>query len=124
MPESDELTKDVREIKWHQEEIDSSLELLLRVNKPELLKQVLDMFGKAETRARIYLSVDGKKNISEIATDVRILYNNVYPILNTLRDWSLVTAIGEKDKQLVFKKTKLERILALSKELRKKFNVE
>jgi len=124
LPESDELTKDVREIKWHQEEIDSSLEVLLRASKKELLRQVLEMFGRSERRAAVYMKVDGTRNVSEIAGELGIRDKNVYKELKQLQQWSLVAVKGEKNRQLVFRQTKLEHILGLSKILKKRFNLE
>ena len=124
MPESDELSKDVREIKWHQEEIDSSLEMLLRANKENLLKDVLGMFGRSKRRARVYLAVDGSKNVGEIASDERIHDKNVYNELKKLKEWSLVVIKGEKNRQYVFRKSKLDRILGLSRILKKKFKLD
>jgi hypothetical protein len=124
MPESDELSKDIREIKWHQEEIDSSLEMLLRANKENLLREVLEMFGRSKRRARVYLAVDGIRNVGEIASDEGIHDKNVYNELKVLKRGSLIVIKGEKEKQLVFKKSKLDHILNLSKILRKKFSLD
>ena len=44
-PESDELSQDIKEIKWHQEAIDASMEMLIRANKKQILIEILGFFG-------------------------------------------------------------------------------
>src|SRR5438132_1151418 len=53
-PESDQLSQDIREIKWHQEAIDGSMELLIRANKKSILGEILSFFGDARRRADVY----------------------------------------------------------------------
>jgi DNA-binding transcriptional ArsR family regulator len=124
VPESDELSQDIREIKWHQEAIDSSMELLIRANKAPILAEILSFFGNSRRRAEVYLAVDGDLSVSDIATELQMKPPNVSTELTLLNDFGLIETGKLDGPTIIYKKRRIDRILGLTKELRKKFELQ
>lgn len=122
-PESDQLSQDIKEIKWHQEAIDSSMELLIRANKEPILAEILSFFGDSKRRAEVYLAVDGTKSVAEIADLLRMKQPNVSRELSILKDLGLIEVGPSTETTIVYKKRRIDRILGLSKELQRVFDL-
>lgn len=121
--ESDQLTQDIREIKWHQEAIDSSMELLIRANKGPILNEILSFFGDSKRRAEVYVTVDGEKNVSDIANQIQMKSQNVSTELTLLKDFGLIEIGKLTGPTIIYKKRRIDRILGLTRELRRKFEL-
>jgi len=120
-PESDQLSQDIREIKWHQEAIDSAMEHLIRGNKGPILAEIMSFFGTSKRRAEVYLAVDGEKTVSEIARQLGMKGPNVSTDVSLLKDYGLIQVKGVSGSGVVYKKHRIGKIVGLSKELERKF---
>src|SRR5438309_11533565 len=123
-PESDQLSQDIREIKWHQEAIDGSMELLIRANKKSILGEILSFFGDARRRAEVYLAIDEQRTVSGIADLLHMKGSNVSRELSLLKDFGLIAIAKLTESSIVYTKRRIDRILSLSKELRQKFDLK
>ncbi len=123
-PESDELSQDIKEIKWHQEAIDASMEMLIRANKKEILAEILGFFGNSKRRAQVYLAVDGERGVAAIATLLAMKGPNVSAELTLLKEFGLIEVKSASGSAVVYKKRKIDRILGLSRELQRIFKLK
>ncbi|MGV9103561.1 MAG: hypothetical protein ACOC3C_05560 [Candidatus Thorarchaeota archaeon] len=124
MPESEDVAKDIREIKWHQEAIDASLELLLRANREEILREIKKVFGRSRRRAQIYLVIDGSRSVSEMGDMLGVQSPNISPVLGEFKDAGLIEIKRiESDGSYIYRKRRVDRILGISKMVREKFNL-
>ncbi|MFX0138901.1 MAG: hypothetical protein ACFFDN_34995 [Candidatus Hodarchaeota archaeon] len=114
----------MREIKWHQESIDSSLILLLKANKEEILKELILVFGNSKRRAEVYLSIDGKTSVGSIADKLGMKIQNVSPHITKLKNEGLIEIKNlTENSEYIYKKTELEKIFKLSSVIKKKFGL-
>jgi DNA-binding transcriptional ArsR family regulator len=121
---SDEIAKDIREIKWHQEAIDSSMELLIKANKVDILTEIMDFFGRSKRRAEIYLLVDGKRTVEDITEFLGLQKPNVSLELTKLKTEGLIEIKRiTKGGYYIYKKRRVDSILHISKKLKKKFEL-
>lgn len=121
---SDEVAKDIREIKWHQEAIDSSMELLIKANRDAILAEIMDFFGRSKRRAKVFLTVDGKRTVEDITNILALHKPNVSAELTRLKYEGLVEIKRiTKEGYYIYKKRRVDRILGISKKLRKKFEL-
>jgi len=120
----DIILRDVREIKWHQESIDSSLRLLLKANKEEILNELMLIFGNSKRRAEVYLSIDGKMSVGDIADKLGIKIQNVSPHITKLKNEGLIEIKKlTENSGYIYKKTEIEKIFKLSSVIKKKFGL-
>lgn len=125
MVESEEVARDIREIKWHQEAIDSSMELLIKANRETILAEIMSFFGRSKRRAQVFLVVDGKRTVEDIAQLLDMKRPNVSRELTKLKKEGLVEIKRiTKEGYYVYKKRRVDRILGISRTLRKKFEIE
>lgn len=125
MIESNEVARDIREIKWHQEAIDSSMELLIKANREAILEEIMEFFGRSKRRAEVYLAINGKRTVSDIVDLLVMKSPNVSIELSKLKEEGLIE-IKEitPDGTYIYRKRRVDKILGISKRLRKKFNIE
>lgn len=123
MVESDELARDIREIKWHQEAIDSSLELLIKANRNAILDEIMNFFGRSKRRAQIFLAVDGKRTVQNITELLHMKKPNVSADLTRLKEEGLIEIKKITKEGYIYKKRRVDRILGISRKLRKKFGI-
>lgn len=125
MTEIDVIMNDVREIKWHQGSIDGSLKLLLRANKEKILPGLMNIFGKSRRRAEIYLIINGNYSVGEIAKNLDMKISNVSTEITKLKDETLIEIQKiSKEGEFIYKKTELDKIFRISRELKDKFKIE
>lgn len=122
---SDEIAKDIREIKWHQEAIDSSMELLLKANRDAILAEIMGFFGRSKRRARVFLVVDGKRTVEDITKLLTLQKPNVSAELTRLKNEGLIEIKKiTSEGYYIYKKRRVDRILGVSKKLRQKFELD
>lgn len=125
MVESEEVARDIREIKWHQEAIDSSMELLIKANRETILAEIMSFFGRSKRRAQVFLVVDGKRTVEDITQLLDMKRPNVSRELTKLKKEGLVEIKRiTREGYYVYKKRRVDRILGISRTLRKKFEIE
>lgn len=124
MPESDELAIDIKEIRWRQESMDGSMDLLLKASKVAIMAEIDNFFGGSKRRAQIYLAVDGKRSVGEITQLLKMKMPNVSADLTKCADEGLIERIPASSKGgIVWKKKRIDKVLHISEHLRKKFNL-
>jgi len=123
--ESDEVARDIREIKWHQEAIDSSMELLIKANRESILSEIMKFFGRSKRRAEVYLLVDGKRTVEDITELLGMQKPNVSAEISKMKEEGLVEIKKVTEQGFyVYRKRRVDRILGISRRLRKKFKIE
>lgn len=105
----------IDEILSHVRSIDAQMTWIIRSEAKELRKLLLEYFSKRRRAAKVYLAVDGKKSSGQISEYLNILVQNVSKELRELESRGLI----ELKKWGVYKKSKIDKILRLSSELRK-----
>jgi len=122
---SDEIAKDIREIKWHQEAIDSSMELLLKANRDAILVEIMGFFGRSKRRAQVFLAVDGKRTVEDLTKLLALQKPNVSADLTRLKNEGLIEIKKiTSEGYYIYKKRRVDRILGVSKKLRQKFELD
>jgi len=120
---SDVTGKDVREIKWKVEGIEKSIDLLVRANRSQIIKDMMEFFGRSRDRVNVFLNIDGEKTVDQITKDLGIKKPNVSKRITELQNEGLVNIKKITKKGHIYEKTEKVRILNLDKILRKKFGV-
>lgn len=124
MVESEEVARDIREIRWHQEAIDSSMELLIKANRDSILSEIMAFFGESRRRAEVFLAVDGKRTVEDITQTLAMKKPNVSTQLTKLKEEGLIEIKRITSKGHVYKKRRVDKILGISKKLKNKFEIE
>ena len=125
MVESDEVAKDIREIKWHQEAIDSSMELLIKANRDAILAEIIKFFGRSKRRAQVFLAVNGERTVEDITELLNMQKPNVSTELTRLKEEGLIEIKRiTSEGYYVYKKRRVDKILRISQKLRKKFDID
>jgi len=130
MPETEDLFEEVKKIRWHQEAIDSNIELITRAHGKEILAEIMEFFGnipgkkKAINRARIYLAVDGKRTVGKIANDLQLPISYVSQEFSKLKDMSLIEVKEATKDGIVYRKRKVDSLLRISQKLVRDFELE
>jgi len=130
MPETEDIFEEVKKIRWHQEAIDSNIELITRAHGKEILREIMEFFGnvlgkkKAINRARIFLAVDGKSSVGKIADDLKLKLPNVSTEITKLKDMGLIEVKEVTKEGIIYKKRKVDTLLRISQKLIKDFELE
>jgi len=130
MPETEDLFEEVKKIRWHQEAIDSNIELITRAHGKEILREIMDFFGnapgkkKAINRARVYVAIDGKKVVGKIANDLKLPFPYVSQEITKLKDMGLIEVKKVTKEGIIYKKRKVDTLLRISQKLLKDFEFE
>lgn len=124
MVESEEVARDIREIKWHQEAIDSSMELLIKANREAILKEILAFFGNSRRRVQIYIAIDGTRTVEDITRFLDMKKPNVSAQLTRLGEEGLIEIKKITKAGRIYKKRRVDRILGIGRKLRKKFGID
>jgi len=118
MTESDEMHQKMSKILRKVESIDNSTTWLIRLNSQPLREELLKFFKKKKSTAKVFLAIDGVKNVNEIASTINMIPNNVSREITILLNMELIEPVIE-GRNTVYKKNKIDKILGLSKELSK-----
>ena len=124
------MFEEVKKIRWHQEAIDSNIELITRAHGKEILREIMEFFGnvpgkkKAINRARIFLAIDGKRSVGKIADDLKLKLPNVSTEITKLKDMGLIEVKDVTKEGIIYKKRKVDALLRISQRLIKDFELE
>lgn len=89
MPESDETQQDIKEIKWHVENVDNKIDSLIRGNQ-EAIEEYAELFSDDPKMAKVYLAIDGSKNQGEISEETGVSTSTVSRKIEDLSRYGLV----------------------------------
>jgi len=124
LPESPDLHKDIKEMKWRLESLDSTQNLMIRADRKKYLEVAKAIFGDSKQRALIYRNVDGKRGQAKLAKDLGIDKGNLSRHLQKLREGSLIEVVTiERDGSVVYKKSKWYKLLRIDKWLDEEFPI-
>lgn len=118
---SDISEKDVREIKYKVEGIEKSVDLLVRANRKQIVDDLMLFFGKSRDRVKVFLSIDGEKSVSKIASELNMRDQNVSKRTSELEREGLIRVRKTIGHSKIFEQTEKVAILNLNRELEKKF---
>lgn len=124
MVESEEVARDIREIKWHQEAIDSSMELLIKANRDSILAEIMSFFRTSKRRAQVFLAVDGKRTVEDITQLLEMKKPNVSRELTKMKNEGLIEIKRITKRGYIYKKRRVDRILGISRTLRDMFGID
>jgi len=123
------MAEDVKRIRWHQEAIDKNIELLTRAHKREILDEIMEFFGntpkkkKAINRARVFLAINGKRTVSNLASYLSLPISYVSQEITKLKGMSLIEVKSGSKEGIIYKKTRANSILRISTRLLKDFGI-
>ncbi len=115
MVESKELHSKIDEILFHVRSMDGQLPWLIRSEAKILEPLVLGYFKKRKRAAKVYIAIDGKRNISQIAELLDIQQPNISIEIKDLEKNGLI----EQRRWGIYSKTAIESVLRLTDKLLK-----
>jgi len=118
MTESGELHHKVDKILRKVESIDNFMPWLVRPNSKQLKEELLNFFKKKKRTAKVYLSIDGTRNVNQIAEVTSLAQPNVSIEISVLANKGLIESIIING-NTIYKKNKIDKVLGLSFELDK-----
>ena len=101
-----------------------SLAWLVRANEPELKQALVQAFGKSVVRAQVYVALDSKKNINELADALGLVRPNVSRELAWLKKKGLIDPVDADGVGTVYKRSQLDSIIHLAEELARRFQLD
>ena len=101
-----------------------SLDWLVRANEPQLLDTLIKAFGKSVIRAQVYLALDGKKNVNDLAKALQLVREAVSREIAWLKKKGLIAPIDASGRGTVYKRTQLDSIIHLSEHLARQFHLD
>ena len=122
MTESKELHEKVDKILQRVESMDNFLPWLIRPQAKAILEEMKPFFVKRISAAKVYLEVDGEKTVSAIGQKLTMKVPNVSREITVLREMGLIEPKSTGN-STVYRKTKIDKIIGLSRELAKMLGV-
>lgn len=123
MPESDNLSIDVRVIKEKVTSLESLMDVLVVASKNDVLPLFLDLFGRSRKRALAYIAADGIRTVGEIAEIIEYNITHTSTYLGELENAMLLKR-RKVGREIIYEKKKWDVYLGLSDALKRKFEVE
>lgn len=120
MTESKELHEKVDKILQRVESMDSFMPWMVRPQAKEIRDLMLTFLESRTSTARVYLEIDGEKSVTDIGKHLNMKQPNVSREIAILyNEMGLIEpkTIGNNK---VYRKTKIDKIIGLSKALEKK----
>lgn len=101
-----------------------SLDWLVRANEPQLKETLIKAFGRSAVRVQVYLALDGKKNVNDLAKALELVREAVSREIAWLIKKGLITPIDADGRGTIYKRTQLDSIIHLSEELAGLFDLD
>lgn len=111
MTESDETQQDIKKMKWHMENIDNKVDMLIRGNEGAL-DEIASLFEDNSIMAKVYLAVDGEKTQREISEEIDHHESTVSRRIKKLDRFGLIQKKEYKD-GMIYMKDEIHDILRL-----------
>jgi hypothetical protein len=122
---TDTLNRDVREIKNKVDDLDKSVDLLIRANRKEIITDLLEFFGYSIDRIKVFLAIDGNRTVTDLVAYLKpMIQPNVSKRISELSDEGLIYVKKSTNKGKIYDKTPKVKILNLEKVLKKKFKLK
>jgi hypothetical protein len=121
MPETPETFDEIRRLRVQVDDIGAMTETLVRSQGKELEATMMERFKKDATLKAVFLLVDAKRSQSEIVEKAEKSYATISSKIDILsEEMHLIELADQKKKGKIYKRTKLDRILGISRKLEKK----
>jgi DNA-binding transcriptional ArsR family regulator len=104
--------------------IDQTLGFMMRADEDKYYAVVKRIFGKSRRLAQIYLAVDGKKGVQEIADHLGMHRQHAGQDLKALAEEGLLEIIEVQGNKHIYTKKTIERNLQISRFLQGEFNLK
>jgi len=101
-----------------------SLDWLVRANEPKLKETLIEAFGRSAVRVQVYLALDGKKNVNDLAKALELVRENVSREIAWLKKKGLIAPIDADGRGTIYKRTELDSIIHLSEDLARRFELD
>lgn len=111
MPESDETQQDIKKMKWHIENLDNKVDMLIRGNA-EALEDIAKLFQGDSTMAQVYLAVNGERTQNEIVEEIDSSPATVSRRIKKLDRYGLIMK-KEYDDGVIYMKDEIHDVLRL-----------
>ena len=95
-----------------------------RAGRTRQCQEWIDGFGRAKQRARVYLALDGQRNVNEIAEHLEMRPQNVTRELKSLKEHGLVGVAETNGKEIHYSKKFFDSVVGLSEALAAKFDLD
>jgi DNA-binding transcriptional ArsR family regulator len=99
-----------------------SLAWLVRAS-PGLKSELVAAFGSGKRRVQVYLSLDGSRNVNEVAAHLRMKAPNVTAELRWLKKHRLIDLGDIGGRGAVYRKKFFDSVIGLSDDLAEKFSL-
>lgn len=101
-----------------------SLDWLVRASEPQLKETLIKAFGKSMVRVQVYLALDGKRNVNDLAKALGLVREAVSREIAWLRKKGLIEAIDADGRGTIYRRAQLDSIIRLSDDLARTFNLD
>ena len=121
----DEATTRLIKIDHRTENMQDSLGWLVVASAPQLSAQLLAAFGTSKRRAQVYLALDGRRSVNEVADHLGMKPQNVSIELTILKKKRLIDVTEGPDGGVRYsRKHQFDAIVGVSDNLMELFNVD
>jgi DNA-binding transcriptional ArsR family regulator len=104
--------------------MEDSLAWLVSANSPQLKSDLIKAFGTSMRRVQVYLALDGKRNVQDIAKHLHMKQPHVSRALDWLKRRRLVDVLEAGNGGIKYKKKFFDAIVGLSDALMEKFSLD
>ena len=118
LTESKELHEKIDKILQRVESMDNFMPWLIRPQAQDIRDGMMAIFKTQLSAGNVFLKIDGEKSVSEIAQELDLQLSNTSREIGKLVEMGLVEPKSISSKS-VYKKTKIDKIIGLSKPLQK-----
>lgn len=102
MTESDEAQRDIKEMKWHIENLDNKMDLIVRGDE-DIIESISEVFKDDESMCKVFLKIDGEKTQNDISDETDVSTSTVSRKIDTLSDYGLIRK-KEYDNGIIYQK--------------------
>ena len=123
IPESDQLSVDIRVIKERVKSIESLMDILVVSSRESVLPLFQNFFGGSRNMAKVYLAANGSRTVNEIVELTSITRQHVSSHLVKLHQAGMLVKerIGQ---EIYYQKKNWDDLIGLSSSLRRKFGID
>jgi DNA-binding MarR family transcriptional regulator len=120
----DEVLRRLIRIDHKTDSMEDSLAWIVSANSPQLKNELIVAFGRSTRRVQVYLGLDGKRNVQEIAKHLQMKSPNVSRDLRWLKRKRLIDVVEAGSDGYIYKKKFFDAIVGLSEALMEQFNLD
>jgi len=116
--------REIVEIKTDVKDIKTTQELELRRNKQQYIEYVDSVIGDSRESALVFLAMNGKNSLKEIAQKTQLKQPNVTRGKRRLEENGLIYLLGGSGNNRIYGKPRWISILHIDDHVKKKFGIE